>query len=84
MIRAAVLGFLIGAAVTVAAAIGVALLERDVDPEVFDDTLHEWTCPKCDMGCGARGPEGAAWVKRTSEDHRFFGCDAGMVLGGPR
>ena len=36
MIRAAALGFLVGAAVTVAAAIGVALLERDVDPpEVF-------------------------------------------------
>ena len=35
MIRAAVLGFAVGAAVTVAAAIGVALLERDVDPEVF-------------------------------------------------
>lgn len=35
MIRAAALGFLLGAAVTVAAAIGVALLERDVPAEVF-------------------------------------------------
>jgi hypothetical protein len=35
VIRAALLGFATGALLTVAAAIGVALLERDVPPEVF-------------------------------------------------